>query len=311
MRRRVLGKTGLKVTELALGTWGLSGDGYGAVPEAEQKAVIERARSQGITLFETADSYGCGRMESLLGETLGEDKAALFATKLGTDRESSTKRFDPAYLAEALQRSEERLRREKLDIVLLHNPSAETIRKGEATDWLKELVKNGRIATWGVSASNRETAEAALDQEAPLLSLPYNAFNASDVRVLGPRLKKAGTGLLAHSVLLYGLLCSQWPNDKVFDEADHRHDRWTDDAFKTRLVQLNALRPLVGDTIPTMRAAALRFALCNPRVKSVLLGPRSVQQLDQLVREAGKPPYVTESQLTALENRLSTLGAGA
>lgn len=307
----MLGKTGLKVTELALGTWGLSGDGYGAVSVDEQKAVIERARSQGITLFETADSYGSGQMEALLGEKLGSDKEALIATKLGTDRERSAKRFDVAYLAEALKRSQDRLRREQIDIVLLHNPSPETIREGSATAWLQEQVKSGSITAWGVSVTGKEAAEAALDQSAPILSFPYNVFNQKAVKELGPRLKKDGTGVLAHSVLLYGLLCSQWPNDKVFDEGDHRRDRWSSDELKTRIVHLNALRPLVSGTIPTMRAAALRFALCNPRVKSVILGPRSVQQLDQLVREAGKPPYVTETQLTALENRLSSVGASA
>jgi aryl-alcohol dehydrogenase-like predicted oxidoreductase len=308
MRRRALGKTGLKVTQLSLGTWGLSGDGYGPVSEDEQKAVIERARSQGINLFETAGSYGSGRMEALLGEKLGGDIEALFATKLGTDRERSAKRFDLEYLGSAFKRSQERLKREKLDIVLLHNPSVDTLNKGDAVGWLKEQKEKGTVGAWGVSVTTKEAAEAALEQQAQVLSMPYNILHQSTVKELGKRIKAQGTGLLVHSVLLYGLLCGQWPYDKAFDYSDHRRERWTRDELKLRFQHLNAVRPMVGGAVPTMRAAALRFALCNPRVKSVVLGPRSVQQLDQLVREADKPPYLSEMMLGALDNRLVTLG---
>ena len=83
MRRRPLGNTGMKVTELCLGTWGLSGDGYGPVNEAEQDRVIDRARALGIRLFETADSYAHGAMERRLGERLGEDWQVLDGLQVG------------------------------------------------------------------------------------------------------------------------------------------------------------------------------------------------------------------------------------
>src|SRR5260221_2937689 len=96
MRLRPLGKTGLSVSELSLGTWGLSGDGYGPVPEDEQERVIERAATLGITLFETADAYAEGGMEKRLGERLASFEGAHIVTKVGTDRASSPsrKRFD-------------------------------------------------------------------------------------------------------------------------------------------------------------------------------------------------------------------------
>src|SRR5687768_1074600 len=140
MRRRALGKTGLEVSELALGTWGLSGDGYGPVTEAEQDAVLERALAFGIGLFETADCYAQGAMEKRLGAKL--PKTAQVATKIGTDLEASParKRFDAEYVKTSVERSRERLKRDSIDIVLLHNPSPKALERGEAEGALRELV---------------------------------------------------------------------------------------------------------------------------------------------------------------------------
>src|SRR5688572_5706902 len=103
MRKRSLGNTGIEVSELALGTWGLSGDGYAKVTEADQDRVIDRACALGITLFETADQYGQGAMEKKLGQRLKDAKRTRIATKIGSDRESSPprKRFDARFLREA------------------------------------------------------------------------------------------------------------------------------------------------------------------------------------------------------------------
>src|SRR6185503_21273899 len=116
-------------------------------------------------------------------------------------------------------------------------------------------------------------------------------------------------GILAHSVLSYGLLCGHWSSDKYFPEGDHRAERWTRDELRRRIRQLDALRPLLGGNVLTLRSSALRFVLSNTLVASALIGPRSTLQLDQLVREAGKgPPYLTEDAPRALSARLLQVG---
>lgn len=311
MRNRPLGKTGMTVTELSLGTWGLSGDGYSAVPEAEQDRVIDRARALGIRLFETADSYGQGAMERRLGERLEGDESVRIASKVGTDLESAVprKRFDPDHLRKSVERSRERLRRGTIDLVLLHNPSREAIEKGEATGLLDELVAERAIRAWGVSAGSVEVGRAAIGKGAQVLSLAYNAFHSADARDLGGEIEQSQVGLLAHSVLAYGLLSGHWSAQKVFPDGDHRSERWTSDELRRRIRQLDALRPAVGGDVLTLRAVALRFVLENRQVSSVVLGPRSALQLDQLVREAGKgPPYLEPGKLAAIYNRLRTVG---
>lgn len=312
MRRRPLGRTGLEVSELALGTWGLSGDGYGPVPEAEQDAVLERARAVGIGLFETADSYARGGMERRLGRLLGPDPRTRFVTKIGTDRESvpPRKRFDARFLEQSFERSRERLARERIDVVLLHNPSAAAIVSGEATGLLEGLRARGSILAWGVSAGSAQVARQAVASGAQVLEVPCNALHMEVFDAVREQCVDQGVGILARSVLSHGLLTGHVDWSREFPEGDHRAERWTPQQLRSRIRQLDALRPVVGETIPTMRAVALRYVLAQEPISSVVLGPRDQVQLDQLVREAGRePPYLSSNQLRALEGRLQEVGA--
>ncbi len=315
MRKRLLGKTGLSVSELSLGTWGLSGDGYAAVPEAEQDAVIDRALALGVTLFETADTYAKGGMEARLGERLAKHPEVVIVTKLGTDREASParKNFAPAFLRESFERSRERLKREVVDVVLLHNPSERTLERGEATAVLEELKSKGSIRAWGVSVEGTDPARAAMNKGAQVLELAYSAFHNRALRLLAPEIRGQEVGVLARSVLAHGLLCGQWPTDKEFATQDHRSERWTTDDLKRRISQLNAIRPCVnGTTVTSLRAAALRFVLSSDVVSSAVLGPRNALQLDQLLRDSGKePPYLTDEAMEALMHRLGNVGISA
>ena len=290
MRKRTLGATGIEVSELALGTWGLSGEGYGPVEEKDQDAVIERALALGVTFFETADSYAGGEMEKRLGRLLPKGEAVRVATKIGTDTASTPprKRFEPASLKEAAERSRERLGREAIDVLLLHNPSTEAIKRGEATKALAELCEAGVAKTWGVSVGSADGAAEAVTAGAPVIELAYNAFHTRELSRIAADVKEKNIGILARSVLAYGLLCGSWPTNHSFDASDHRAERWDDHELRRRVMQLNALRPSVLGDFTSMRMVALRYVLAEPLVSSAVLGPRKVIQVDQLVRDAGK-----------------------
>jgi len=311
VRKRTLGRTNLSVSELGLGTWGLSGDGYGHVDDAVRGQMIERARMLGITLFETADCYGKGAMEIKLGELLEKDAEAIIVTKWGTDRSNNVakKRFDAAYLREACDKSLERLKRTKIAVGLLHNPSLKTVERGEATTTLAELKAEGKLEAWGVSAGDEEVARAAVEVGAEVVSLGYNVFRQKPLDASLDAVKENNAGVLAHSVLNYGQLCGVWSPYRVFRAPDHRAERWTPEELKRRIRQLDAVRPLVSGEIASVRSAAVRFVLNNEQVGCAILGPRTSMQLDQLVREAGLgPPYIPEPKLLALKNRLEDLG---
>jgi aryl-alcohol dehydrogenase-like predicted oxidoreductase len=311
MHFRPLGKTGIRVPELALGTWGLSGDGYGPVDEATQQKVIERALEMGFLLIDTADAYGGGKMEQLLGRILSDRRDVVVVTKGGTDRTTSPprKRFDGPYVRQAVERSLRRLARRRVDVYLLHNPSVAALEGGDAVDTLTALKAEGKIGHWGVSVGDVETGRAAVRCGAEVLELAYNLMQASDLHRIAGELVVAGVGVLAHSTLAYGLLAGTWTSDREFPAGDHRADRWTKLELERRVQQLQSLRFLVHGDVATLRAAAVRFVLCNRIVSCAVLGPRTVGQLEDLVREVGMGPiYLRDEELMRIPRALEAMG---
>jgi aryl-alcohol dehydrogenase-like predicted oxidoreductase len=280
--------------------------------------VIDRALELGISTFETADVYGRGAMERCLGERLA-GKGAQVITKVGTHRpeassiapgyEQSYKRFEREYLHQAVARSQERLRRDKIDVVLLHNPSLSTISRGDATAALEELKASGAIGAWGVSAGDAAVARAALGQRADVIELAYNLFFSRDLHDLAGDIADRKAGVLARSVLAYGLLAGQFAPARTFPSGDHRADRWSRSELETRLKQLDAVRWLVEGQVHTLRAAAVRYALANSVVSTAVLGPKNVLQLEQIVRETeSAPPYLGADALARLPKELAQAG---
>jgi aryl-alcohol dehydrogenase-like predicted oxidoreductase len=313
MRKRALGQTGLEVSEVSLGTWGLSGEGYGPQPPEEDARVISRALAIGFSLFETSAAYGDGKIEERLGQMLaGRDVTVV--TRLGTDASKTprTRNFSADFIRRQADASLERLRRSQIPprvIALLDSPMAETVKNEQALGVLRELKASGDLAAYGVSAGSEEVGRTALEVGVDVLSLPYNIFYVAPYRALATEIDEKGVGLLVHTVLGYGLLAGRWSPGRQFLSTDHRYRRWPDGALRSRINQISLVRPLVSGNIQGLRSAAVLFALHESRISSVVVGPRGVAQLDQLVRDTRvDPPYFTEAKLTALEARLSHAG---
>jgi aryl-alcohol dehydrogenase-like predicted oxidoreductase len=311
MRTRSLGKTGVRVSELSLGTWGLSGDAYGPVDEREQERVVRRALEMGVGLIETADAYGAGRMEQLVGRAIAGRNEICVVTKGGIDRSTAPprRRFDAAYLRGAVARSLRRLGRDRIDVYLLHNPREAVVLGAEAIDTLADLKQKGQIEHWGVSTADVAVGRTALRKGAAVIELAYNLFHSSDLHRLAGEVIVAGAGVLARSTLGYGLLADRWTKDHAFSSDDHRTSRWTEPEFGRRIDQLAALRFLVNGDVQTMRAAAVRFVLCNTIISSAVLGPRTVSQLEDIVREVGMGPvYLRDAELARIPRALESVG---
>ncbi|WP_394843258.1 aldo/keto reductase [Pendulispora brunnea] len=313
MRKRALGKTGLFVAEMGIGTWGLSGDAYGPVEPADAERVLHRAIDVGMTLIDTADTYGGGKMEHLLGKALApyKNKDLVLVTKGGTDRSTTParKRFDGPYLVESVERSLKRLGRERLDVYLLHNPSVDALLAGEAFETLQKLKQDGKIGHYGIAAGDSEVAMTALDRGAEVISMSYNLLHSVDLHRVAGEIMVSGAGVLVHSTLAYGLLSGLWAHGHSFAEGDHREKRWEKHELAKRIDQLDALRFLVKGNVHSLRAAAIRFALANHLVSCAILGPRTVDQLVELVRETGGGPvYLPDADLAALPRTLAKVG---
>jgi aryl-alcohol dehydrogenase-like predicted oxidoreductase len=296
---------------MALGTWGLSGDGYGPVDPREQERVLERAVEMGFSLVETADAYGGGRMEGLIGRVLANRSDVVVVTKVGTDRATSParKRFDAPFIRERLEASLRRLRRERVDLYLLHNPTERALTGGEAVEELTRLKEAGKIGAWGASVGSLDVGHAALAAGAEVLEIAYSLVHGVELHRLAGEIIVRGAGVLARSTLAYGLLAGAWERGRDFDPSDHRSERWSKAELDRRIDQLSALRFLVHGDVRTLRAAAVRFVLANRIVSSAVLGPRSVTQLEELVREVGMGPvYLRDEDLMRIPRALETVG---
>jgi aryl-alcohol dehydrogenase-like predicted oxidoreductase len=296
---------------MSLGTWGLSGDAYGPIDEASQEQVLRRALEMGLSMVDTCDAYGSGRMERLVGRVLSTRGDVVVVTKVGTDRMTSPprKRFDAPYVRERIEASLRRLARERIDVCLLHNPSEAVFQGSEATDQLAELKNEGKIAHWGISAGDVNVGRAALRAGAEVIELAYNLVQPSDLHRLAGEVMVSGAGVLARSTLAYGLLAASWSAEKEFPAGDHRAERWTKPELERRLEQLAVLRFLVHGDVPTMRAAAVRYVLSNNIVSSAVLGPRTIEQLEDVVREVGMGPiYLSDDDLLRVPRALQAVG---
>jgi aryl-alcohol dehydrogenase-like predicted oxidoreductase len=296
---------------MGIGTWGLSGDAYGAVSEKDAEAVVQRCLSMGMNVVDTADVYGGGRMEAMLGRILQTKRDVIVVTKGGTDRTTDPprKRFDAEWIKESVGRSLKRLKRSRIDLYMLHNPSLDALVAGDCTTTMQDLKKKGDIAHWGVSAGSDEIARTAIDKDAEVIEIVYNLMQCVDLHRIAGDVMVSGVGVLARSCLDYGLLTGFWAKDREFPENDHRNNRWTKMELEKRVEQLDAIKFLVGGDVKTLRAAAVRFVLANTIVSSAILGPHTIEQAEQLVREVGGGPrYLPDDALAKLPRALSKAG---
>lgn len=286
---RVLGKSGLEVGEVGLGCWQLGGD-WGEVPEAEAFAILETAVGAGINFFDTADVYGGGRSERLIGE---------FCRVHGVRPSIATKHgrmevYPDGYSAEALRRgvegSCERLGVSRLDLVQLHCIPTAVLQQGEVFGWLDGLVAEGLLGAWGASVET--VAEGLLCLEQPgcaSLQVIFNLFRQKPAFELLPAAAKAGVGIIVRLPLASGLLAGKFTADSTFAASDHRNYNRDGEAFNVgetfaglpfaKGVELaDALKGEVPEGVP-MAQWSLRWILDHPQVSVIIPGASSTKQV--------------------------------
>jgi aryl-alcohol dehydrogenase-like predicted oxidoreductase len=312
MRTRTLGRSGLTVGELGLGTWGLSGEGYGPLSEEAAWETLTAAAEEGVTFFECADSYAEGRTQSLLGRLLREHKHDGFTvcTRLGIDRAAvpPRKRFDRASLTAACDASLQRLGREWLDLCLLHNPLLRTLQEGDAWEALERLREAGKARLIGASVSSVEAGRVAIKLGAEVLELPYNLLHPEVLHGLSAEVSAGQVAIVARSPLAYGLLADTWSASRRFGDEDHRLYRWGPADLARRVRQRESARFLVHDAVKSLREAALRYVLANGLVSVTVPGARSAPHARANARAAEGLPYLPDDDLSALGRFLREAG---
>lgn len=316
MRRRRLGITDLSLSEVALGTWALSGEAAGTAPVDPEAfgATVAAAREAGVTTYDVSPLWAGGEAERALGRALDEARDG------GTDVEVIDRggirraadgtpilAHDPTSLIADCEASLERLGRERIDLWLLQGLPED--RKDEGfREAIETLQRDGKIRCWGVSAGDPATAQRALASGAEAICVPLNLIANDALRELESDLVVYKAGVLARSPLAYGLLALRWDDAHEFPRGDHRRERWPGGALAARLRQAHALRFLGRDVAESPAEAALRWVLGHDEVAAALVGARTPAQLTEAARASVAPPTLPDEDLDRLDEVMGALG---
>jgi aryl-alcohol dehydrogenase-like predicted oxidoreductase len=293
MKFRDLGNTGIKVSEIGFGAWAIGGPteasgtplGWGKTSDDESLAAIRRARDLGVTFFDTADSYGFGRSESLLGIVLSRKRPdVVIATKVGNVRGSSgelKKDFSRQHIFHAVDGSLRRLRSDYIDLYQVHNPTLQDLAREDIQEAMDRLQEAGKIRYWGVSITTPEEGiEIVRRGWGYALQVLYNILNQAPADELFPLAKEKGYGIVARVPLASGLLTGKFRPDTVFSREDVRQNFLTPKRLEEALSRVDEARSIIGGTARSLADGALRFVLDHDAVSTVIPGGRTVHQVE-------------------------------
>ena len=309
MEKRVLGRTGRDVSVVGLGTWQIGGD-WGDVDEASAVAIMESALDAGVNLFDTADVYGDGRSEQLIGRFLRThgDSDVFVATKMGRREEQLPENYVLANFRKWNDRSRANLGVDRLDLVQLHCPPTAVFASQETFDALDTMVDEGRIANYGVSVETVAQALTAIARpNVASVQIIFNAFRQKPLDEVLPAAEQAGVGILARVPLASGLLSGRYNKDTTFAANDHRNFNRHGQAFDVGETfagvdfetGVEAAREF-AELSDAPSELALRWIIDQPGVTAVIPGARNADQARSNAAAAARP-VVDADTATAIE----------
>lgn len=309
MQMRKFGATGVLVSEIGLGTWQLGGTEWGEVSDEQALATLAAAAEAGVTFFDTADIYGHGRSESLIGRFLKDrpDRDRFFiATKFGRfPTPGWPENFTRKWVFQHTEDSLRRLGVEALDLTQSHCLPLEVMGQGEIFEHLRQLQRQGKIKNFGASVESMEEALFCLQQEGlASLQIIFNIFRQKPIDVLFPKAQQQGVALIIRLPLASGLLSGHYTKDTTFAEKDHRTfnrdgqrfnvgETFAGLPFEKGVELANALKPLVPDGM-TMAQFAIRWCLDFEAVTTVIPGAKRPEQARANAQASDLPPLSTK-----------------
>jgi aryl-alcohol dehydrogenase-like predicted oxidoreductase len=290
MQTRELGRTGREVSVVGLGAWQLGAD-WGEVSEADAMATLEAALDAGVSFIDTADVYGDGRSEALIGRLLRlhPDAGLTVATKMGRRVQQLPEHYIRDNFRAWTDRSRANLGVDTLDLVQLHCPPTPVYASDAVFDALDELVADKRIAAYGVSVETVDQALSAIVRpRLATVQIILNAFRQKPLEAVLPAAQAAGVGIIARVPLASGLLSGRYHEATTFPVKDHRTYNRTGEAFdvgetfagvpfEVGVAAARELAPLVP-TGASMAQLALRWIIDQPGVSVVIPGARNPGQ---------------------------------
>ncbi len=291
MQYRKFGKTDLNVSEVGFGAWAIGGNamvgstpiGWGQADDKTSVAAIRQSLDCGINFFDTADFYGLGHSETLLGKELGKNKEAIIATKVGHREVNGSIQFDYTkdYILQACELSLKRLQRDTIDYYQLHTARIPHFESGQCVEAMVQLQRQGKILYWGLSLNTfypEPEADLLMQQKwGSGFQLVYNIINQRANQIM-QKAKAQGYGVIARMPLQFGLLTGKFTVGSGFAADDHRSFRFNKNILRDSLTTLEStVWPLCEKYSINKTSLALSYILSYDAVSTVIPGIRSPQ----------------------------------
>lgn len=307
MKRRPLGRTGIDVSPISFGCWAIGGT-WGAVDDATSRKALRRAVDEGINFFDTADVYGDGRSERLVGQLIRESSETLYvATKAGRRLNPHTADgYNRENLTAFVERSLKNLALERVDLLQLHCPPIDVYYRPEVFGVLDDLVVAGKIRAYGVSVERVEEALKGIEfPGVQSVQIIYNVFRQRPAERFFAQAAERGVGILARVPLASGLLTGKMKRGATFSEDDHRQFNRHGEAFDVGetfsgidldlgVDLVDALRSEVPEGA-TLAQWALRWILMSDAVTCAIPGAKTPEQIADNASAMRLPPLSPES----------------
>ena len=284
MNYRTLGKTGLRVSEIGLGTMVHAGH-FGPMDDAESLGAIEAALDLGVNFIDTSDAYGAGYSETLLGKALkGKRDKVVLATKggnvmVGPNRGKTD--FSVSYIARVMDESLKRLQTDYIDLYQLHNPTVDVIEREDIWALLEQRKKEGKIRHYGVSINKVEEGAAAIEgRKCASVQIEFNLILQEPKENFFARAQKFDVGVIARAPLRRSLLSGKFKaeDQRKFEGEDVRARNFRGDLFAKELAKVESFRFLERPG-RTLAQAAIAFCLAFDAVSVVIVGARNADQM--------------------------------
>ena len=308
MQYRTLGRTGIRISVVGLGTWGMGGDRYGCADDVESRRAILRALELGVNHIDTAPIYGNGRSEEVVGKAIaGRRHEVVLATKVGMFP-GGRANFDysGATVTREVEESLRRLGTDYLDVYYLHSPD-EGLYRDDGLEALVRLKEQGKIRAAGFSVMSMDEgipqAMRLIEQgDVDVIQQAYRLLYTLPARELFPLALARNVGVIARENFYFGFLTGVITRGTVFDDQDDRR-KFSPAFIDAVLARVEKLQFLTGER--TMTQAALRFVLATPGVHGVIPGAMTVAEVEDSVRASeGKTITAEEmAEVLALEAR--------
>jgi aryl-alcohol dehydrogenase-like predicted oxidoreductase len=294
MNYRKFGNTDLQVSEIGFGAWAIGGGamvgttaiGWGDVDDTVSINAIYTALDRGINFFDTADIYGLGHSETILGKTIGKNKEVIIATKVGNVAQNEQFTFDytAAYIIKACEASLQRLQRDSIDYYQLHTARMQHLQNGECIHAMQLLQQQGKIRHWGISLNTFEPEpEANYFLENNIGSgfqLVFNLINQKALPLIQQSAAK-GYGIIARMPLQFGILTGKFDGGVLFSENDHRKNRVTQEIIEASNSALEPIWALCNKYNCNKTTLALSYILQYTAISTLITGIRTPDQVIQ------------------------------